>query len=138
MKTQSLKCKLKNDGFNEFLSLLEDISKIDDIIKLKISSDKIFMYSMKGKDNIILAFKNYRVDTDSFIEKLDLSEDIDIVIPNSTKFVKNLKFIDIKENIDLTLKVREMSDGGLETRGFEVKNKKPGDYLSGFLQGIKN
>ena len=60
------------------------------------------MYSMKGKDNIILAFKNYRIDTEDFIEKLDLSEDIDIIIPNAKKFVKSLKFIDIKENIDLT------------------------------------
>ena len=124
MKTRSLKCKFKNEGFNEFLDLLEDISKIDDVVKLKISSDKIFMYSMKGKDNIILAFKNYRIDTEDFIEKLDLSDDIDIIIPNAKKFVKNLKFIDIKENIDFTLKVRELSDGGLETRGFEVKNKK--------------
>ena len=64
------------------------------------------MYSMKGKDNIILAFlKNYRIDTEDFIEKLDVSEDIDIIIPNAKNFVKNLKFIDIKENIDLTLKV---------------------------------
>lgn len=124
MKTQKLKCKFKNDGFSEFSLLLEDLSKIDDVIKLKISSEKTFMYSMKGKDNVILAFKNYYIDTDTFVENLDLSEDIDIIIPDSKKFVKNLKFIDINEKIDFTLNVRELSDGGLETRGLEIKNKK--------------
>ena len=60
------------------------------------------MYSMKGKDNFVLALKNYRIDTEDFIEKLDVSEDIDIIIPNAKTFVKSLKFVDIKENIDLT------------------------------------
>lgn len=124
MKTTKLKCRLKSEGFEDFTELLEDLSKIDDVIKLKLSETKTLMYSMKGKDSVILAFKNYYIDTDKFFEKLDLTEDIDIIIPNSGKFVKNLKFIDSKESIDLTLNVRELSDGGLETRGIQIKNKK--------------
>lgn len=124
MKTTKLKCKLKQSGFEEFTQLLDDLSKIDDIIKIKISEGKTLMYSMKGKDNVILAFKNYYVDTDKFFDKLDLTEDIDIIVPNSSKFVKNLKFIDNSEQIEILLTIRELTDGGVETRGFQIKNKK--------------
>ncbi len=124
MKTKNLDCILKDQGFNDFLFLLEDLSKIDDLIKIKISSDKIFMYSMKGQNNAILAFKNYYVDTIDFIDKLDTEENIDIIIPNAKKFVKNLKFIDTKSTINLSLKTKPLSEGGLEVRGIEIKNKK--------------
>lgn len=123
MKNSSLKFILKNQGFDSFVSLLEDLSKIDDLIKIKISYDKTFLYSMKGKDNIILAFKNYYIDTDKFFDRLDLEKDIDIIIPNSSRFVKNLKFIDKNEPIEATLTVKS-SDDTLETRSIELKNKK--------------
>ena len=123
MKNSSLKFILKKEGFDSFVSLLEDLSKIDDLIKIKISSDKTFLYSMKGKDNIILAFKNYYIDTDKFFDRLDLEKDIDIIIPNSSRFVKNLKFIDKNEPIESTLVVKS-SDDTLETRSIELKNKK--------------
>ena len=51
-----LTIQLKRDKFDDFLTKLEDLSKISDTIKLKIDSENILMYSIVG-ETILLAFK---------------------------------------------------------------------------------
>ena len=124
MKKQ-LKCALNPDKFSDFVSVISDLSKIDDSIKLKISEDKTMVYSLDGgNNNIILAFKNYLLKTEDIFVGLDVEEDIDLIIPNSKKFVKNLGFFDTKEKISVVLNVKPMSDGGLEARSIQITNKK--------------
>ena len=58
-----IKFKINNDKMSDFISKLDDLSKIEDTIKLKIDNQNILMYSILG-GNIMLAFKNYLLKTD--------------------------------------------------------------------------
>lgn len=124
MKTQTVKCKLNVQGFERFKEVLDDLSKIDDTIKLKIDEKNTFIYSMVGKDNVILAFKNFLLNTEDIFDSFKIEDKIDLIIPNAKKFVKNLGFIDLKSDVNLTFKLRELSEGGLEIKSTQVSNKK--------------
>ena len=88
-----LTIQLKRDKFDDFLTKLEDLSKISDTIKLKIDSENILMYSIVG-ETILLAFKSYLVDTKDYFEmKEDLENTLDMIISVAKRFVKNLGFI---------------------------------------------
>jgi hypothetical protein len=65
-----IKFQIKSDKISEFISKLEELTKIEDTIKLKIDSENILMYSILG-GNIMLAFKNYLLDTDEFLTNND-------------------------------------------------------------------
>ena len=88
-----LTIQLKRDKFDDFLTKLEDLSKISDTIKLKIDSENILMYSIVG-ETILLAFKSYLVDTKDYFEmKEELENTLDMIISGAKRFVKNLGFI---------------------------------------------
>jgi hypothetical protein len=75
-----LTIQLKRDKFEDFLTKLEDLSKISDTIKLKIDSENILMYSIVG-ETILLAFKSYLVDTKDYFE---MKEDFLRIISSNT------------------------------------------------------
>lgn len=54
-----LKLKVKPDNFSLFVSKIEDIASIHDSVRIKIDSDNILIYSMLGKGNVMIAFKNF-------------------------------------------------------------------------------
>ena len=88
-----VKFKIKSDKFADFINKLDDLTKISDTIKLKIDNDNILMYSMLG-GNVMLAFKNYLINTRDYLEYGDDMEySMDVIIANAKKFVKNLNFI---------------------------------------------
>jgi len=124
MANKTIKCKLNVQGFERFREVLNDLSKIDDTIKLKIDETNTFLYAMVGKDNVIIAFKNYLLKTDNIFDSLTMDDKMDLIIPNAKKFVKNLGFIDTDENVNITFKVKELSEGGLEIRSTQISNKK--------------
>ena len=61
-----VKFKINSDKFVDFISKLDDLTKIEDTIKLKIDNDNILMYSMMSSGQTMLAFKNYLVNTRIF------------------------------------------------------------------------
>ena len=124
MANKTMKCKLNVRGFERFKEVLNDLSKIDDTIKLKIDEENTFLYAMVGKDNVILAFKNFLLKTEDIFDSLTIEDKMDLIIPNAKKFVKNLGFIDVNENVNITFKVKALSEGGLEVRSTQISNKK--------------
>ena len=56
-KTGKDKFRIKSEKLPEFISKLEDLTKISDNIKIKIESGNTMMYSILGKATV-LAFKN--------------------------------------------------------------------------------
>mgnify|MGYP001333973828 CR=1 FL=1 len=95
MAGNKIKFKIKSDRFVDLISKLDDLTKIEDVIKLKIDNDNILLYSMMG-GNVLLAFKNYLIKTRDYLEYVDdLEFSIDLIIANAKKFVKNLNFIEI-------------------------------------------
>jgi hypothetical protein len=73
-----IKFKVNNDKFGDFLTKLDDLTKISTTIKLKIDNENTLIYSVLGKA-AVLAFKNYTLKTKDLFEiKEDLEEDADI------------------------------------------------------------
>jgi hypothetical protein len=105
-----VKFKIKSEKFTDFISKLDDLTKIEDTIKLKIDNDNILMYSMMG-GNVMLAFKNYLINTrDYFDYGDDLEYSIDIIIANGKKFVKNLNFIKDSDKVTMEITYKESPD----------------------------
>jgi hypothetical protein len=106
-----VKFKINSDKFVDFISKLDDLTKIEDTIKLKIDNDNILMYSMMSSGQTMLAFKNYLVNTREYLEYGDdLEYSIDIIIANAKKFVKNLNFIKDSEKITFEVSYKESPD----------------------------
>jgi hypothetical protein len=106
-----VKFKINSDKFVDFISKLDDLTKIEDTIKLKIDNDNILMYSMMSSGQTMLAFKNYLVNTRDYLEYGDdLEYSIDIIIANAKKFVKNLNFIKDSEKITFEISYKESPD----------------------------
>lgn len=116
------KFKIRPEKFPEFISKLEDLTKISDNVKLKIENSNIMMYSILGKATV-LAFKNYNIPTkDLFEMKEDLEYGIDIVILNAKKFVKNLNFLKDNEKvtIEITHKESQDDDSVMDARALQI------------------
>jgi hypothetical protein len=106
---KKLKFKIKSDKISDFIDKLEDLTKIEDSIKLKIDSDNILMYSILG-GNIMLAFKNYLVDTNDYFEGNEFDFTLDVIIGNAKKFVKNLNFLKESPNVSIEFTYKESQD----------------------------
>lgn len=105
-----VKFKIKGEKFSDFISKLDDLTKIEDMVKLKIDNDNIMMYSMLG-GNVLLAFKNYLVDTRDYLEYGDdLEYSIDVIIANAKKFVKNLNFIKDSDRVTMEITYKQSPD----------------------------
>jgi len=117
-----IKFKINTNNFSNFIEKLDDLTKIDDTIKLKIDNDEILMYSMLG-GNVMLAFKNYLVKTSEYLEYNDeLEHTFDIIIPNAKKFVKNLTFIKECDKITFEIAYKESSEDSsvMIARGIQI------------------
>ena len=117
-----VKFKIKSEKFADFISKLEDLTKIEDTIKLKIDNDNIMMYSMLG-GNVLLAFKNYLVSTRDYLDYGDdLDFSIDVIIANAKKFVKNLNFIKESEKVTMEISYKESPDDEkiMNTRSIQI------------------
>lgn len=117
----------KPDNFFDFVSKIEDLTKISDIIKIKMDSEDILMYSMMGSDNIILAFKCYNLKTeDFFTTKNEFDFTLNIIVPSAKKFVKNLSFIKLSEKIQFEISHKFTDQENLisDTRLLQIKNAK--------------
>ena len=106
-----IKFKINNDKFSTLIERLDDLTKIDDTIKMKIDSEHILIYSMLSSGQTMLAFKNYLLNTKEYLEVSDeLEFSYDIIIANAKKFVKNLNFINACEKITLEITYKESQD----------------------------
>ena len=98
-----LSLKFIKSNFSDFISKLQDLASIEDVIKLKIENDTILMYSMISNEVSVLALKNYIVNTSDYIENFTSEETFDFIITSAGKFVKNLKFFNVDSPIKLDI-----------------------------------
>lgn len=128
MSKNKLTFKLKSEKFQDFISKLEELSKIKDIIKLKIDAKEILMYSMVG-ESAILAFKSYIVNTQDYFDIKDLEDfnySLDMVILNSKKVIKSLSFFVGKQDVKGEFSHVDPSDNDdlRHVRSFTLKDSK--------------
>ena len=123
--TEKLNITLKPSNFDDFVSKLDDLTKISDVIKLKIDSENILMYSMMGSDNMILAFKSYMIETSEYFEmKGDIDYTLNIIITSAKKFVKNLAFVKKTDKILMEVHHKATEDDISDARLVLIKNAK--------------
>jgi len=96
------KFKIKSEKLSDLIDKISELTKISDSIKLKIDNDNILMYSMLG-GSVLLAFKNFIINTQEYLELDELDYSIDLVIPNAGKFVKNLAFVKSSDKVTLEI-----------------------------------
>lgn len=135
-----LKLKVKPDNFSLFVSKIEDIASIHDSVRIKIDSDNILIYSMLGKGNVMIAFKNFLLNTSDYILG-DFDYTIDMIIPNAKKFVKNLSFIREMDKItfDLNYKVSDDDDYLYEVRSIQLSSGKfKVSWMTGELYSVRD
>ena len=77
--------------------------------------------------NVMLAFKNYLVQTSDYLETTDEFDfALDVIIANAKKFVKNLQFLTQSEKIglDITYKASQDDDSVMNARSIVVTGGK--------------
>ena len=103
----NIKLSFIESKFDDFRDKLKDLSSIDDIIKLKISKERIFMYSLVTNGHAVLSLKSYVLETSDYINNLDDDYIYDFIIGSSKKFVKSLSFFNSSAKINLTIHAKK-------------------------------
>lgn len=111
----NINLKFKLDNYKDFVSKLKDIASIDPVVKIKIENDYIVMYSMLMDGTIITSMKSFILKTedyltldstknakDNYLEK-DFLLDLEFVIVDGVKLVKQMDFIDDEKDINISL-----------------------------------
>lgn len=105
-----IKFDINGEGFSDFVSKLTDLGGIDDSVRLKIDNKDILMYSILGR-NVLLAFKNFLIPTrDILTLEDDIDYQLDLIIPNVKKFVKNLGLIKDENKVKIEFSYKESYD----------------------------
>jgi len=131
--TNKLKFTFRSEKISEFIDRLEDLTKIEDTIKLKIDSNNILMYSILG-GNVMLAFKNFLLNTEDFFKFDEFDFTLDVIIANAKKFVKNLNFLTSSEKVTIEFTYKESNDDDsiMNTRSVQaVGGKLKVNWLAG-------
>ena len=119
--SNKIKFQIKPDKISQFIETLEELTRIDDTINLKIDSENILMYSILG-GNIILALKNYLLTTSEYFIGPEFDFTLDVVIVNAKKFVKNLNFLMSSDKVTIELAYKESQDNDsiMQARSIQV------------------
>lgn len=112
-KKDRLKLIVKGDKFGDFISKLDDLTKIGDIIKLKIDKENILMYSLIG-ETAVLAFKSYQINTSDYFDFDEFDYTLDYVVLGAKKFVKNFGFLNVKSKVELELNFKDSDDDNVK------------------------
>lgn len=116
---KTFKINIVPEKFDDFKTKLKELSNIENIIKIKLTPEYIYMYSAMGGQAVI-AFKNYLLKTTDYFG--GISEDIDIIIPNAKRLVKNLSFFKDSSKTNFQIKCRSNEKGIFEARMLKFTN----------------
>lgn len=106
---------IKKENYNDLLSKLEETSKIDDVLKIKIDKENVLLYSTEGVQSV-LALKSFQLKTKDYFIGYENEFTTDFVILSSPKLIKNLKvFTDNDVKFEIEGRLTE-DDKSLEVR----------------------
>jgi len=124
--SKKLSLKLNKRYFPDFITKIQDLANINDVVKLKIENDKVLMYSMKANDTAVLALKSYILPTINYFDDFNQESMFDFVITNAPKFIKSLKFFEVDTQIkmDIIYKPHHENAGVMQVRSAQFSNGK--------------
>ena len=108
--SKKLSINLNKSNFPDFISKIQDLSNINDVVKLKIESDKVLMYSMKANEAAVLALKSYILPSSNYFDNFEEEQTFDFIIVNAPRFIKSLKFFDIDKQIKMDIIYKKHHD----------------------------
>ena len=109
MKTVKLKSDYKR--IQSLISVLRDLDKVNSMVRFKLFKDKIMLYSTAKNDlGAVLAIKSYIHDISDFFDVVEMDEDIDYILDDCKKFIKNLCFFRPDANIKGKFTIRKTGD----------------------------
>jgi hypothetical protein len=101
--SKKLSINLNKKYFTDFINKIQDLSNINDVVKLKIENDKVLIYSMKANESAVLALKSYILPTENYFDNFEEEATFDFIIINAPRFIKQLKFFDIESQIKMDI-----------------------------------
>jgi len=127
MSNLKFKFNIKKEKFSELIDKISDLTQISDVLKMKIDSNNILVYSTLGT-SVMLAFKSFFLKTEDYFEipsKLEEYESCDIVIVNANKWVKNISFLKDTSNLSLNIIGKlDVDTNIVNTRSFDLNGEK--------------
>jgi len=107
---KNLIINFKSSSFQNFLDKIQDLTTIEDVLKIKINKDFIIIYSILGNEGQVSAMKSYTLITSDYLENYKEEETYDLVVVSAVKFVKNLKFFDTSKPIKIEISAKSLPD----------------------------
>lgn len=128
--------QFNRDNLKLIIDALKDLSKIDQMIKIKIDKDDVLFYTKAGKGNNIIAFKSFIFPIEDFIIA-DESIVIDFIIINGTNFVKNLELFLVKDT-DINGKFQYKDKDKIASMLYITDSKLKVNFITGDYKQIKD
>jgi hypothetical protein len=107
---QKLTINFNPNNFEDFIQRLKELNNINDTIKVKISREKILMYSTISNETAVLALKTFSFDTNKYIDNFDEDFTLDFIITGSGRVIKSLNFFDNSKLIKCDVIYKESTD----------------------------
>lgn len=124
------------DNFDTILSTINELSKIDEMIKIKLDNEHVLFYSKAGKGSNIHAFKSFIYPVENFITS-DEYITIDFIIINGKNFVENLKLLANKEG-DIAGRISYNSGDKVASQLYIGNGKLKFNFVTGDYRQIKD
>jgi hypothetical protein len=124
--SKKLSINLNKRYFPDFITKIKDLSNINPVVKIKIDTDKILMYSMKANDTAVLALKSYILPLSNFFDNFSEEGIFDFIIVNAPKLIKSLKFFDMDTQVkmDIIYKPHHENEDVMQIRSAQFTNGK--------------
>ena len=123
-------------NLKDIVSVLKDLARIDQTIKIKFDKDNVLFYSKAGKDNSIHAFKSFLYPIEDFIIA-DEYIVMDFIIINGVNFVKNLELF-INKEIEVKGKLQYKEKDKVASMMHITDGKLKLNFISGDYRQIKD
>lgn len=120
----------------EIILALKDLTRIDQMIKIKFDEENVLFYSKAGKDNSIHAFKSFLYPIEKFIIA-DTYINIDFIIINGTNFVKNLELF-LNKDTDIKGKLQYKAQDKIASMLYITDGKIKLNFVTGDYRQIKD
>lgn len=130
------KFEFNRANLKEIITVLKDLTRIDQMIKIKFDKDNVLFYSKAGPDNTIHAFKSFLYPIEDFIIS-DSYIVIDFIILNGTNFVKNLELY-LNKDVDIYGKITHRDKDKIGSMMYITDNKLKFNFITGDYRLIKD
>lgn len=128
--------EINRANLKEIVTVLKDLTRIDQMIKIKFDQDNVLFYSKAGPDNSIHAFKSFLYPIEDFIIA-DNYITIDFIVINGTNFVKNLELFLNKES-DIIGKLQYKEKEKVASMLYITDGKLKLNFVTGDYRQIKD